>query len=155
MALLSSEGYIEAANPFLCEFLGYAASELKGKHFREITVGQDREADTLEFERMIEGEQDSYSMTKLYKTKFERVRAGRLRVQRLPTGEMLVFAQVLPLDVFEAADVPADQRAKVVSLAIVDLVTLAFKNWKVVAIIVGILMGTKIEALIELLKSTQ
>lgn len=150
LGILDTSGVIHAANPALCAFLGYTSSELVGKNFRDITASVDVAADAEAFTRLVNGEIDSYEQNKLYLPKLDRAKPGRLRAQRIPGGMILVLGQVLPLDAFEAANVPPDQRAQIVSLAVVDLLQLLFKNWKVVATIIAIALGANLDSLVKL-----
>lgn len=153
-AVLDRDGLIKVANPALEDFLGYAPGELVGKSFRDITASVDVAADAAAFDKLLRGEIDSYTMTKLYNPKIGRYKPGRLRVVRLPgTDEILVFGQVLPLDAFDAADVPPEQRAEIVSLAMTDLARMLFKNWKAVTAIVAVIAGVKFESILALIKA--
>lgn len=53
-------------NDRLCEILGYSREQLLGKTWAEITHPGDLAADTAEFERVLRGETDCYSMDKRF-----------------------------------------------------------------------------------------
>jgi len=66
IAQVSLEGRFFYVNPRLCEITGYAAEELKGLAFREITHPDDLDTDLEYARQLLAGEIDRYSMDKRY-----------------------------------------------------------------------------------------
>ena len=66
MAVTSLEkGWVDV-NDKLCEILGYSQEELIGLSWAKITYPDDLEADEAEFERVLAGEIEGYSMDKRF-----------------------------------------------------------------------------------------
>ena len=69
MAVTSIEkGWIDV-NDKLCEILGYTRDELMNLSWADITYPDDLEADVAEFERVLAGEIEGYSMDKRFQRK--------------------------------------------------------------------------------------
>ena len=154
MAFVTADGIIEAANPFLCEFLGYGPGELEGKHFQDVTIGKDLARDLENFQKLVDGEIDSYTMHKMYRPLLEAPRPGKLIVRRTSfrngTGTLLMYGMVLPLNVFEAAGVTKVEQKDLLAKAVGELI---IKNWRVWLPIVAILLGvSNLDKLLELLQ---
>lgn len=66
MALVSKEGEFIRVNDSLCNMLGYRSTELMDKTFQEITHPDDLEKDLEQVNRLLEGEDQSYTMEKRY-----------------------------------------------------------------------------------------
>lgn len=115
----------EAVNPYLCELWGYTEGELQERTFEDITVPGDLKADKKELKRLINGEVDSYVMTKSYITKNGQVRTMDLYVIPILNEQgvvSLLFSQVnLPLDRGGNVNYPMAQPSIPVKPA---------KNWK-------------------------
>lgn len=97
IALLSDNGTFKAANPALCNLLGYTDIELIGMHFTEVTVSSDQEIDSKKFNQLVSGEIKSYRMTKRWRTKMGRSIAGDLLVKRW-VDDILIYGSVMPID---------------------------------------------------------
>ena len=72
IAYVSREGTVIRANKFLARKLGYAVSELVGKHFKDLTHPEYLEVDLHEFTDLVSGHSDHYSMQKAYVPRHER-----------------------------------------------------------------------------------
>ena len=68
-AIVSPEGKILESNRFLCNFLGYSESELHSLSFLNFTDVRDKYADADEFSKLVNGDIDSYSMEKRFRSK--------------------------------------------------------------------------------------
>lgn len=67
LSIVDRQGVFIECNPAWTEMLGYARSELEGKHFRDITHPADLVADLAEVERLAtDHEAEGYSMVKRY-----------------------------------------------------------------------------------------
>jgi PAS domain S-box-containing protein len=66
ICLVGLDAKIQMANPRFCAFVGYPAAELEGKSFIDITYPPDIELDVKQYQHLISGEIDSYSMEKRY-----------------------------------------------------------------------------------------
>lgn len=66
VALVSLDGRYFAANRAFCNILGYAAAELLGKGFEEITHPDDLAADQANVQRLMDGVTNAYQMEKRY-----------------------------------------------------------------------------------------
>nr|WP_321238222.1 PAS domain S-box protein [uncultured Tolumonas sp.] len=66
MALVSLDGAWLRVNPFLCNLLGYSASELLQKTFQDMTHPDDLGEDLNNANKLLRGEIDNYSMEKRY-----------------------------------------------------------------------------------------
>ncbi|HJP29818.1 MAG TPA: two-component regulator propeller domain-containing protein [Candidatus Latescibacteria bacterium] len=73
MAFTSTKKGWLAANDYLCEMLGYPWEELRIKDWVEITYPEDLAADVAQFERVVEGEIEGYSIDKRFIRKDGRV----------------------------------------------------------------------------------
>ena len=95
MAICEENGCIVSVNEEFDELLGYGPSALNGKHFREFTVPSDAASDEKEFNRLMSGEIDHYSMVKSWITKQGLIVAGKMHVSRTNTGDVLyAIAQI-------------------------------------------------------------
>jgi diguanylate cyclase (GGDEF)-like protein/PAS domain S-box-containing protein len=74
--------------------LEYQPQDLEGRHFREITVEEDRPTDMALFTELMAGERENYSIDKRYLTSQGDVRWGRLTVSVArhgpPLGDLVV-----------------------------------------------------------------
>jgi PAS domain S-box-containing protein len=66
MAITSTEHAWLNVNPSLCKMFGYEKDELTGKTWSEMTHPEDLEPDMNQFERLISGEIERYSMNKRF-----------------------------------------------------------------------------------------
>lgn len=66
MALTSPENGFIAANDRFCEILGYPREELTGINWIELTHPDDRDAELVQFVRLLAGEIDTYSLDKRF-----------------------------------------------------------------------------------------
>ncbi len=78
MCLAKRDGTITDINQAFAQWLGYNTTDLIGKHFSDITHPDDRDANTNHFEKLVEGELDSYVIDKRYLKKTGGVLWGRL-----------------------------------------------------------------------------
>jgi hypothetical protein len=60
------DGYLVDANPGLCKMLGYTRDELVHKKFQHITHPADLNTDLEEYERLLQGHQNSMFVEKRY-----------------------------------------------------------------------------------------
>ncbi|MEM6980943.1 MAG: PAS domain S-box protein [Planctomycetota bacterium] len=91
MAVVDHDGLVLEINEAFNDKLGYGVQALKGKHFREFTLPSDAADDESDFKRLLEGEIDSYTMTKTWITKRGLQFTGRMYVSLTQHGEV-VFA---------------------------------------------------------------
>ena len=80
MVLVDPDGRISQANAAFAHMLDYEPAELVGRHFRDITVEEDRSGDLTLFAELTGGTRDSYTLDKRYLTKSGDIRWGRLTV---------------------------------------------------------------------------
>lgn len=80
LALVGIQGRCLEVNPALCQILGYRRDELLARTFHEITHPDDLLPDQRQFERVLAGEIDSYTLDKRYRHADGRVVWGRLTV---------------------------------------------------------------------------
>lgn len=66
IVLTNSSGHITAANPKYCDITGYTAEELQQRHFLELTLPEDRDRNWAEFQRVVTGQQDAFTLEKRY-----------------------------------------------------------------------------------------
>lgn len=78
MALISLDGKIEEANPAFAYMLDTVPEALPGVALREFTVEEDRAAEQTLFNDLLEGQRDSYSQDKRYRTHTGEVRWGHV-----------------------------------------------------------------------------
>jgi PAS domain S-box-containing protein len=78
IVLADSEGHLLTVNPAMRRFLGYAAGELEGKRFTEVTHSGDVELDWELFQELLGGSQDHYQIEKRYLRRDGGVVWGRL-----------------------------------------------------------------------------
>ncbi|WP_051560058.1 EAL domain-containing protein [Marinobacterium jannaschii] len=66
VAEVSPEGILQELNPLFARLMGYSVAELIGKHFRDITYPDDKQANLALLQQMIRGELRSTSLEKRY-----------------------------------------------------------------------------------------
>jgi two-component system cell cycle sensor histidine kinase/response regulator CckA len=66
MAIVGLDGRLMRVNAALCRMLGYSAETLSTMRFREFTKPEDVERDVAQFERLVRGEIESYTLSKRY-----------------------------------------------------------------------------------------
>jgi len=118
MAVCALDGRLERVNRALCELLGYAEAELRGRSYLDVTHPDDLEVDRAETERLVAGAVSHYQVEKRYLRKDGRVVWGLLTVAlvRDESGTPLqVIAQVQ--DVSERRRAEAELRASRAQLA--------------------------------------
>lgn len=76
----SPKGVIRAANRRFCELLGYSESELVGKHWSDITVPEDVEANQRIQERALAANEPNYFLEKRYRCKDGRTLWAKIHV---------------------------------------------------------------------------
>lgn len=92
VALVDSDGYFVRANPAFCRLLEYTQSELTDKTYQDITHPADRDFDTMEAKKVLDGESNVYDMKKRYITKTNRVVWVVLRVTPIKIdGEFMYY----------------------------------------------------------------
>ncbi len=64
--LIGLDGHILQSNPALQEMLGYTADELRKKHFTDFTDPVDVAKNVVQFEQLIRGEIDHFTLEKRY-----------------------------------------------------------------------------------------
>ena len=100
MFIVAPDGTIKAANPRICELLGYTPVELVGKTFQEITKHDDVGPDVEMLRRLLLGEIDHYRMDKTYHKKDGMPLFIHLVVWPIVDPETkkprLLFSQVIP-----------------------------------------------------------
>lgn len=69
MALVSINGQWMQANQSLCRLLGYTPAELYALNFQQLTHPDDLDADLIQFNALLAGEIESYSLEKRYFSK--------------------------------------------------------------------------------------
>ncbi|HEX5669057.1 MAG TPA: PAS domain S-box protein, partial [Chitinophagaceae bacterium] len=69
MAQADSHGKLLRVNNAMCDLLGYARTEIEGKHFSDFTYPDDREEDLERFQKMISGAEKRYFSEKRYTRK--------------------------------------------------------------------------------------
>jgi PAS domain S-box-containing protein len=80
MAIIDLDGRYQRVNPALCQLFGYTESELRGRHFLDITHPSYRKAGKASNERLRAGEIDSVETEKRYIAKDGRVVHALTRV---------------------------------------------------------------------------
>jgi diguanylate cyclase (GGDEF)-like protein/PAS domain S-box-containing protein len=65
-ALVGLDGQLLEVNDALCEMLGYSESELRGKHFQELTHPDDLSTDLEHMRELMSGNSERYGMYKRY-----------------------------------------------------------------------------------------
>lgn len=148
-AVVAQDGTLRAANAALSDFLGYSPTEMVGMHFSRITAGGDVARDVEQFERLVSGDINHYTLHKWYLPNMAPPRPGRLSVKRTPwgSGELLMLGFILPLDAFEAAGVTPDERKATLQQAVGELILATWRIWvPILAILLGISNVDKIIA---------
>jgi PAS domain S-box-containing protein len=97
MAQVGLDGRAWRVNRALCQMLGYAAHELSGMSFRELTHPQDLAEDVGQLQRLLAGEIEEYTLEKRYLRKDGETIWGLLSVSlvRGPEGEPLHYIGVV------------------------------------------------------------
>lgn len=121
-AFVNVDGRIIAANPKLAATLGYAESELAGKHFRDITAAPDAVHDEEQFRRLMAGEIDSYQMVKTYVTKYRQRITARLTVTRFGDRAEVVWSQVQPIDTLSIDSLTEEDEERVTAMLLGRLI---------------------------------
>ncbi len=75
--LLDLNGFLLASNPAFQGMLGFSAEELNGKHYSDITLPEDRDANIAEFRALSRGEVDSFQFEKRYVRKDNQIMWGK------------------------------------------------------------------------------
>ncbi len=91
-----TKGWVEA-NEELCRILGYSVEKLRGMTWAELTHPGDLDADTLQFNRVLAGEADGYSLEKRFVRADGCVLHSELAVRcvRNPSGEVEYFVALV------------------------------------------------------------
>ena len=91
-----TKGWLEV-NPHLCTMLGYTRDELNGMTWAELTLPEDLDADIGQFERVLRGEIESYSLDKRFVRKDGSVLPTALTVRcvRADNGAVDYFVALL------------------------------------------------------------
>lgn len=137
MAFVDADGVIRDVNDAFVHMLGYSHRELSGKHFADITVHSDIEADRIEFREMVEGRKQSYEMVKSYRSKARRIVTCRLRVIPFESG-VLFCGQILPVDTLSLDQLPPEDEQRIMSMLVGRWV---LEHWKQVIAIVAAIGG--------------
>lgn len=95
-------GRLISANHAVQEMLGYDLDELKGRHFRDLTHPDDVGIDEYQFQRLTDGEIDSYTIDKRYLRSDGSVIWGRLQVSRIEGTEGRNYVLSEAVDITEA-----------------------------------------------------
>lgn len=98
MAFVDKSGCFVAVNPRLCSLLGYAPTELHGKHFAAVTQREDVDPDEDLFRKLMAGEISEYSMVQTYTTKYGKRVVAKLNVHRFDDEAEVVWSQVQAID---------------------------------------------------------
>lgn len=80
MVLIDLTGHIRQTNQAFANMLEYEPEQLIGKHFRDLTLEEDRAVDSALFTELIKGERDSYRIEKRYLSRTGEICWGRLSV---------------------------------------------------------------------------
>lgn len=93
MALVDPQGRMVAVNRAFARMLGYGIDEMQNVNFGRITHPDDIDADMAQFDRVLKGEIESYSMEKRYLRKNGSIAHGVLSVavMRDAHGEVELF----------------------------------------------------------------
>lgn len=149
MAFADANGSLRLVNDSFAEMLGYTVGELERMKWQDVTAGQDIDPNVVMFQQLVRGEIDSYSMVKSYTTKMRKTVTCRL-VAKKAFGGVLVFGQVLPIDVLSLEQLPRDDRERVLRMMIGDFM---FSRWKQLLVIVaGCITLFNFPELLKLLK---
>ena len=99
VGIISLESKVVHANKALSSFLGYSETELQGMRFTNFTDHRDVYSDSEEFEKLVRGEQDSYSFKKRYDPKFGKKKWGLLHTKAFRIdGELkYVIGYIIPI----------------------------------------------------------
>lgn len=91
LALVDSDGRFITANPVFCNLVEYNLAELQDRTYQSITHPDDVKADTIMTNRIIIGEEKTFSMKKRYITKTGKVEWVLLQVNPIHdhTGQFI------------------------------------------------------------------
>lgn len=140
LVAVSLGGTLLASNEALYEKFGYTESEIKGKHFKELTHPEDYEADAYEFARLLKGEIQHYGMHKRYIKKEGNVFHSALYVTgiRDQYGRLLLLlAQLMPLPNGGRYVTTQQPDGKYEIRPTVKLSELLKDNWKQASVLIG------------------
>ncbi|NMD71769.1 PAS domain S-box protein [Bacillus sp. DNRA2] len=87
MALVSLEGNWLKVNPALCDILGYVEADLIKMNFQDVTYPDDLEMDLTYLEKIINGEMDSFELSKRFLHKTGQMIWGLLSVSLVKNQE--------------------------------------------------------------------
>ncbi len=148
LAVVDKHGVILYANPAFADILGYSVSELQGTPFKEITAQEDIEPDLEEFERLLRGDTDHYSMVKTYWSKTNKPITCKLRVVSIEDGA-LVLGIVFPVEVVSMDRLSKEEQHKVIAMLVG---TWAIDNWKpIIIFLVTAISLLRLDVILELL----
>lgn len=111
-----TKGWLEI-NDHLCEMLGYERRELQGMTWADLTHPEDLTADSIQFERVLRGEIEGYSLEKRFLRKDGRTLPSELSVRcvRNPDGTVNYFVALIA-DITERRRVEAAHRLESAAL---------------------------------------
>lgn len=119
MALLSSEGHIELANPGFERFLGAPPGGLVGRHYADITHPDDRTQDAVVVRERLRGPGDNFTREKRYLRDDGTVVWGHVSVAAIPyRSGYQVFAQVQDITPRKEAEAKLREREALLRLAL-------------------------------------
>lgn len=105
IALTDLEGNILITNTVLENLLTRTSEELQSCHLKDVTHPDDYEKDLTEFQNLLSGKQDFYSIKKRYITKDKKTVWGRLTVSPLKVDDNPKYAIALVEDLSERVSV--------------------------------------------------
>ena len=112
MAITSPDAGFLEVNDYLCQLLGYERNELVGMRWPELTHPDDLAGDVRQFDRVLAGELDGYSLEKRFIRKDGQVVRATIAVRavRRPHGPVDYFVALLQ-DVTERRNAEEQQRS--------------------------------------------
>ena len=101
-AIIEETGGFKHVNEAFAHLVGFSRSELENKSYASLTHPEDLQGHNTMIERLLSGEQSSFTFQKRYITKFEHIVKVYLYVQAIVDSgsPKLFFIHVLPIEVY-------------------------------------------------------
>lgn len=148
MAFVDQHGVMAIVNPAFAKLLGYSVHELEGRTFASITISADTPHDIAEFERLLAGEIEDYSMVKSYRGKIGSKITVALEARKYLNGTLL-FGQIIPIDILSLEALPPEQETRIIQTLVGRWL---LENWKkVLGILLLLITGARLDVLLKAL----